>query len=258
MEQPTYTDYQQTLAEFVQRIDQLGENGQSVLLYGSMARDDIIPGHSDLDFWVIVQEAAFHDLDRFQDMFDAFVQAGMALADSKLPVIHAFCYYADDELHLLPQALVPNLRAPRSSRIVWGRDMRPQMDSTPASRELHRTSYFMEMRQQVFLPLYPYLHKAALTAADCKQIVGSLKYIKYIAEAACAALDLWPGELAAISQLDTHLPQVDTRIIAIVEAFRTRTTPTYDPDEVQAMLRQALSFVEDVHAALVEMTRPIP
>ena len=47
----TPADYEQALDNFVQTIGGLRENGRSVLLYGSMARGEVIPGHSDLDFW---------------------------------------------------------------------------------------------------------------------------------------------------------------------------------------------------------------
>ena len=224
----THEDYENTLTKFIHEIGRLNNNGLSVLLYGSMARGDIIPGHSDLDFWVFLKKEALQNPARFREAYRAMVDAANVLADSGLPVIHAFCYYGESELLLLPQALVPNLRNEQSSRIVWGKDIRTQMGSTSASRTFYQTSYFVEMREQMFLPLAAYLGKP-LSEKDCRHIVGSLKYVKYVPEAACAALDLWPGELAAGQRLAEALPKLDMRIVAEVEAFRTGPNPTAVP-----------------------------
>lgn len=246
----TRDDYENALADFIQHIGRLDENGVSALLYGSMARGDIIPGHSDLDFWVFLKKEAFQDLERFRHAYDVMVAAGKTLVAGGLPVIHAFCYYGEHELALLPQALVPNLQSERSSRVVWGQDVRTQMDSTPASRMLYQTSYFVEMREQVFLPLTSLLVKRSLTQSDLQRIVGSLKYIKYVPEAACAALDLWPGEIDAVALLAAQFPQINIALVAEVEAFRTGSNPTADPQKVQQMLQQSLRFVEQLNETL--------
>ena len=247
---PSLADYEQALDNFVQTIGGLRENGRSVLLYGSMARGEVIPGHSDLDFWVILAKDVFRDRTRFQQAFAVMLGACQELAASGLPVIHAFCYYSEDEIDWLPAALVPNLRSPRSSRIVSGEDVRAQMGSTAASRHLYRTSYFFEMRHHIFLPLAPYLKKEALAEKEARHILGSLKYIKYLPEAACAALDLWPGEIDAIARLGQEL-NIDVGIVACVEALRTQDNPLANLEVVQATLRQASLFVEQVHDALV-------
>lgn len=247
---PTTAVYEQALDNFVQTIGRLHENGRCVLLYGSMARGEVIPGHSDLDFWVILAGDVFREKTRFQQAFDVMVSACRELAASGLPVIHAFCYYGEDEIAWLPAALVPNLQSPRSSRIVFGDDVRAHMGSTAASHHLYRTSYFFEMRRHLFLPLTPYLRKGVLTEREVRHILGSLKYVKYLPEAACAALDLWPGEIDAIPRLAQEL-DVDVGVVARVEALRTRENPLADIEAVQATLRQALRFVEQVHDALV-------
>ena len=159
---------------------------------------------------------------------------------------------AHGRFHLgwLPAALVPNLQSPRSSRVVVGQDVRAEMSSTAASHHLYHTSYFFEMRRQLFLPLAPYLQKQALTEKEARYVLGSLKYIKYVPEAACAALDLWPGEIDAVPRLGQEL-DIDMGIVARVEALRTQESPLADLAAVQATLRQAMLFVEQVHDALV-------
>ncbi|MFQ5421244.1 MAG: NAD-binding protein, partial [Anaerolineae bacterium] len=108
----------------------------------------------------------------------------------------------------------------------------------------------VEMREQVFLPLTSLLVKRSLTQSDLQRIVGSLKYIKYVPEAACAALDLWPGEIDAVALLAAQFPQINIALVAEVEAFRTGSNPTADPQKVQQMLQQSLRFVEQLNETL--------
>ncbi|WP_420643758.1 nucleotidyltransferase domain-containing protein [Candidatus Leptofilum sp.] len=246
----TTSDYERAFEQFVETIHDLGENGRSVLLYGSMARNEIIPGHSDLDFWVILAKDVFEDKKQFRQAFEVMVKAGQELAASGLPVIHAFCFYGEDELAWLPKALVPNLQSARSSKIVFGEDVRPQMNSTAASHHLYHSSYFFVMRRQVFLPLTPLLKKETLTQKEAKMILGSLKYVKYIPEAACAALDLWPGEIDAVPQLGEAL-NLDMSIVDHIAALRTQENPLSDLAQIQNSLRDALYFVEEIHNAIL-------
>ena len=243
-------EYQTAFDHFVTSISRLQENGRSVLLYGSMARGDVIPGHSDIDFWVILADGVLRDQDRFHHAFEVMLTAGRELVASGLPIIHAFCYYGADEIEWLPAALVPNLCSPRSSRIVFGEDVRPQMKSTAASHQLYQTSYFFEMRRQMFLPLTPYLKRETLADKEAQHILASLKYIKYIPEAACAALDLWPGELDAVALLGQELA-IDMAVVQRVEAWRTGGNPLSDEAFVQQILREALLFVEQINDKLV-------
>jgi len=246
----TTADYEHAFDNFVETIHDLGGNGRSVLLYGSMARGEVIPGHSDLDFWAILAQEVFQDRDRFRQAFNVMIKAAKELAASGLPVIHAFCFYAEDELDWLPAALVPNLKSPRSSRIVFGDDVRPQMSSTNASHHLYHSSYFFEMRRNVFLPLTPLLQKETLTPKEAQYVLGSLKYVKYIPEAACAALDLWPGEINAVPELGQALG-LDMEIVARIGALRLEENPLADVALIQRSLRESLQFVETIHDALV-------
>ena len=247
---PTIQDYENTLAAFTAAISRLGEDGLTAFLYGSMARGDIVPGHSDLDFWVFLREATMTDEARFYQALEVMVDGAKLLANSGLPVIHAFCYYGEDEAGFLPAALIPNLQTDQSSRVVWGEDIRSQLGATAVSRKAYRSAYFVEMRQHIFHPLTPFIHKPDLTPKECEIIVGALKYVKYLAEAACAALDLWPSEQEAIPALAQALPQVDISIIDHVETFRVGPHPTADPERVRAMLIISLQFVESLYTAL--------
>lgn len=247
---PTITDYKNTLAAFNKEIGQLNENGLSVFLYGSMARDNIVPGHSDLDFWVFLREQAMVDEACFYEALDVMVDAAKVLKNSGLPTIHAFCYYGEDEIGLLPAALIPNLQTDGSSQVTWGEDIRGRLSASIESRAAYRAAYFLEMRQHIFHPLTPLMHKSTLEEKERQWIVGALKYVKYLAEAACAALDLWPGERDAIPVLARELPTIDIGVIERIETFRTGANPTAASAPVRSMLILALEFVEEIHTAM--------
>lgn len=246
----TLQDYQQTLHAFTQKISELDDALLATFLYGSMARGDIVLGHSDLDFWVFVRQSVLADETQFKQVLSHMAECAKLLAQSGLPVFHAFCYYAEDEAQLLPSALVPNLQQEQSSRVIVGEDIRAQLGATAVSRTTHKAAYFAEMRFHIFHPLTPFIYKPDLSQKECGWVLGALKYIKYVAEAACVACDVWCGEQEALTQLGQLLPTIDASIIQQIEAFRTGPNPTDDPKKVHEMLLLALNFVEDVHTAL--------
>ena len=58
--------YDQALFEFCDLLDnEMGDNLQSVILYGSLARNSIIPGWSDLDILIVL---ACEDMNQFTDL----------------------------------------------------------------------------------------------------------------------------------------------------------------------------------------------
>ncbi|MCB0007969.1 MAG: nucleotidyltransferase domain-containing protein [Anaerolineales bacterium] len=246
----TIEDYEQTLAAFTAYMANHQEQLRSVMLYGSMARGEVVPGHSDLDFWVFVRQAEMRDEARFARLLTDLVGAAQILADSGLPVIHAFCYYADDELGWLPQALVPNLSQPVSGRAVVGDHLGGQIGSTSASRILYRLSYFLEMRRQVFLPLAIFLGRTDFSDREASAIFAGLKYLKYIPEAACGALDIWSGEEAAPQQLAEALPELDMRVVSDVMAARLGGELLQDPIALATLLRRSLQFIEAIYDEL--------
>lgn len=241
--------YQEAVSKFTTIIHDV-PLVDAVYLYGSMARGEIIPGKSDVDFWVFVKDDAFESKEAFTEMMTGLVQAGESLAQSDIPDFHAFCYYAASEANWLPACLVPNLQSDASSKLMLGADMRPAMSSTEASRYAHKTSYFATMRELMFLPLTPYLKLDTFNEKMTQHILGALKYVKYVAEAACAALSVYPGELAAIDKLGELLPEVETAVIKEIESYRVHYTPERDQQALKPMLIKALTFVETVHLQL--------
>lgn len=248
----TLAHYQTAVENFAATIRSLSNHILSVFLYGSMARGDVIPGLSDLDFLVFLKTDVFTGKARFQQALTTMVEAGKQLKASGLPVIHAFCYYSQSEVAGLPApTLAPNLKSSQTSQIILGRDIRAQIESAAAGRHLYQTSYFFELRRSVFHPLTPYLRQNSLTKQDCEIIVGTLRYIKYLPEAACAALNIWTEEPQAISRLAAAAPDIDIKVLEQVEPLWSQDIDSLDRKELQTILQKVLGFVEQVHDRLV-------
>ncbi len=247
----TIVDYKKAAAEFVATI-KTSPDVAAVYLYGSLARGKIVPGLSDIDFWVFIKDEAFFSKDAFIKMMGTLIHAGECLANKGLPDYHAFCYYQLAEANRLPAGLVPNLQSDASSRLMFGDDIRKQMASSEASFFAHKMSYFADIRRHVFLPLTPYLQMEteAIDEKAESYILGGLKYVKFTAEAGCAALSVYPGELAAIDKLKDLLPEVETAVIREIESFRINYKPEQDREQLKTMLVKALNFVESVHVQL--------
>ena len=247
----TIAQYEQTLKTYTAFMAQHEDTLRSVMLYGSMARGEVVPGHSDLDFWVFAKAANFADEATFSKLLTTLTEAAQILADSGLPVIHAFCYYADDELDWMPRALVPNLGNPASARTIVGDDIVGDLTSTPASRDAYRYSYFGEMRRQMFQPLAAFLGRTEFHEKEAKAIFAALKYVKYIPEAACAALDRWPGEQASLAILRQEMPEIDFSVADELLDHRLSGELLNNGPLLGSFLERALEMVEAVHWQLV-------
>ncbi|MCP4425831.1 MAG: nucleotidyltransferase domain-containing protein [Chloroflexi bacterium] len=241
---PTLADYEKAIDGFAERVGSLGDDALAVYLFGSMARDEAIAGYSDLDFWIFLKTAVFANESAFKQALKTIIAAHQHLAESGIPVSNAGCYYSQDRVESLPAMLTPNLRSERASRLVFGQDIREQMKTAPFSRHLHRASTFFEMRHQLYHPLTSYLKRQSLNEKERWQLFTGLQYIKYVPEAACAALDLWPGEHGSATALTAALPDVDLGIVGRVKSFCAQEGPMAELPLLQEKLRETLAFIE--------------
>jgi predicted nucleotidyltransferase len=254
---PTLVDYEQAIEGFAARIDDLGDDVVAVFLFGSMARGEAIAGYSDLDFWLFLETAVFADESAFKKVLQTIITAHQYLADNGIPISNAGCYYSQDKIESLPAMLAPNLRSERASRLVLGQDIRPQMNAAPISRQLHRGATFFEMRRQLYHPLAVYLQRQSLEEKERWHIFSSLQMIKYVPEAACAALDLWPGEHDALAALSAALPDVDLSIVKRVKAFCAQEGAMAELSLLLERLQETLVFVESLNDQIyLKLSRP--
>jgi predicted nucleotidyltransferase len=71
---------QEIFPEFVEDLKKLyGDGLQSIILYGSGARGDYVPGKSDINFLVVLDENAVDDLERAQPLIAKWKKRAVAL-----------------------------------------------------------------------------------------------------------------------------------------------------------------------------------
>src|SRR5438477_12993298 len=98
----TVQDYDLAVQEFLADMARLGEDVASVLLYGSIARGDVVAGESDLmDAHVFLQSEVFQEKARFLQCLEVMVISCQRLSQTGLP-FHPYHYFSLDEARLSP------------------------------------------------------------------------------------------------------------------------------------------------------------
>ena len=173
-----------------------------------IVRGEAVAGYSDLDFWIFLDTAVFHDETRFKTALQTIIDAHHQLDGRGIPVSNAGCYASQANIARLPAMLLPNLQSETASRVILGQNIRQQMQTTPET-------------------------------------------IKYVPEAVCAALDLWPGEHGAIAALAELWPDEDWDTVARVKSFCAQHGPAADKTQLLANLWQMMLFIERLNDKLV-------
>lgn len=251
MNRPTLDSYAHARDVFVAQMAPLEEDVVALYLFGSFARGEAIAGYSDLDFCLFLNEALFDEYERFEVAMHTLMNAMTAVQGFNIPLYNFCAYHSSASLQHLPPMLVSNLTQPGNSQLLLGRDVRDQMASTAASRELTQKSTFYELRRQLYLPLLALLKKESLSNGEKMMAFGALQYIKYVPEAACAALGLWPGEAAARHTLQERFPQLDLTPVETVKRFCTTQGLTAPDSDLIAHCWSAIGLVERVNDALL-------
>ena len=251
MSKLTLVDYEQAIDGFAARLAELGDDVLSVFLFGSMARGEAVAGYSDLDFWIFLDTAVFHDETRFKTALQTIIDAHHQLDGRGIPVSNAGCYASQANITRLPAMLLPNLQSETASRVILGQNIRQQMQTTPESRQFNGAATFFEMRRHFYHPLAQYLDRPIVDEVARWSIFGGLQTIKYLPEAVCAALDLWPGEHGAIEALAELWPDEDWDTVARVKSFCAQHGPAADKTQLLANLRQMMLFIERLNDKLV-------
>jgi predicted nucleotidyltransferase len=255
MTQLTLADYEQAIDGFAAQLAELGDDLLAVFLFGSMARGEAVAGYSDLDFWIFLATAVFDDETRFTTALQTIIDAHHQMGRRGIPVSNAGCYASQANVERLPAMLLPNLQSENASWVILGQNIRQQMKTTPESRQFNGASTFFEMRRQFYHPLAQYLGRDSLSTEARWEIYAGLQYIKYLPEAVCAPLDLWPGEHGAIAVLTERWPDEAWGIVAQVKSFCAQHGPAADVDQLLANLRQTLLFVERLNDKIVTQQR---
>jgi predicted nucleotidyltransferase len=243
----TVADYDNALKGFLDAVEPMKRDIISVLLFGSMARGDVRPGHSDvLDAFVFFDPMVFKDRERFLRNLEIMVTACDWLAQTGLDY-HPFVYW--ENVDLISAAFLAPCRSLGCSQIVFGKEMRHTVDASPASRFLAGKMFFAVRRyghRLVYL-----LSKPELTARDLARITEELaRAQKTVPLLACFTMGIWPGEADVIREFRQALPELDISVIDKVKTLRHQKDSP-DPESLRQLLREMLDFVEALHDRLI-------
>jgi len=245
----TVDDYQRAVDDFVAGLrESLGDDLISIILYGSLARQECKPGQSDLlDAYVYLKNEVFMDKEKFFKAFETMVTACNRLSLTGLPYQHPFQYWSEDELDHTPALFRADMESNALSTVLFGKDVRQQMSCTEAELAVAKLSFFEARRMGHHLAIY--LRKQELTEDDCgKMLAGVRMLLKFLPLMACVSLDILTGPRQAIPLLLKALPDLDG---ASVQNIQKRTVTLADAEELRELLRQTLSFIEDLHDKLL-------
>lgn len=244
----TVKDYQLVLDRFLEDVRSIGDNVTSLILFGSVARGDVLPGLSDMmDAYVFLRHEVFEDKARFFEALEVLSKAFDRIAEKAPGPFHPFFYWGEKD----PVPAAFNCEITKVSKVLLGDDIRNRIESTAASRLTARTAFF-EMRR-LGSPLMVYLHKKELTAEDCETIFKLLVTIKRdMPISACMTLNIWVGQPEAVRELEKALPGLDTKVVERIAALQRQPQPTDNPEELRSLLKQGMAFVESLNDRIID------
>ena len=247
----TLDTYHQAKDRFVKAMAPIQEKIRALYLFGSFARGEAVPGYSDLDFWIFFEADLFEDRAAFRHMLSTLDQSMTVMQNSGIP-LYNFCGYTSvADIEQLPALLAANLSQPANSQLLLGEDIRTQMASTAVSRQATQASTFFEMRRQLYLPLLPLINQSTLSKKERGIILQALQFIKYVPEAMCAALDLWPGEANAAATLHEQYPHLDLQPVKTLKQFCIEQAPIAPDLLLQQTAQEAIRFMEQLNNTLL-------
>jgi predicted nucleotidyltransferase len=250
----TVNDYHLAVDGLVLDVSRIAKDVTSVILFGSVARGDVIAGQSDMmDAYIFLRNEVFEDKTRFLQALEVLSEAFDRIAESAPGPFHPFFYWGESD----PVPATFNYELTTVSKVMLGEDVRDRIESTRPSRQAARTAFF-EMRR-LGSPMMVYLRKKELTEDDCQTIFRVLIGIRRdLPISACMALNIWVGQQDAIRELRKALPGLDTEGIDAIAMLQRQPQPTADPERVRSVLKQVVSFVEELNNRLIDKLKDEP
>jgi predicted nucleotidyltransferase len=244
----TIETYQNALDDFLRDLGPIRDDVVSVFLFGSMARGEVRPGHSDImDALVFLRLEVFEERERFLRCLEIMVEISADLARRGL-LYHPFNYWVEPAS--MSAMFLPPFRSEQSSKIVLGEDIRPLTGSTPESFSFARQAFFEARRRA--LPMAYFLGKPELTEEDCQYICGALiNARKYFPMFACMAFDIWVGESEIFDELKNALPGVDMSAFDEIKAVRDYPEHLIEAEELRGLVRRTFVLIESLHDEII-------
>jgi hypothetical protein len=247
----TIEEYRRAIEAFRVDLERIGDDLESLYLYGSVARGDIVPGRSDLgDAYVFLRQQAIDDRESFLAAFDRMVEACRNLARWGIPS-HGFHYFGVEETHYLHAAFLPVLRSPNESRRISGEDL--------GARTAEPVPVENGMLDPFLFWLVPMARLLALdepTREECRGFADWMDGIrKFFPPWACAAAGAPSAGGEALRALARLFPEVDLSPFDDLAALRTRGGEPPAADEIKALLERCFTMTEEIHRTILATPR---
>jgi hypothetical protein len=209
-------------------------------------------GESDIDLCIFIRKGVLGVRERFLRVLETIVEASNKLMESGLPFQRCH-YYSESDLQSLDAKFCPIWGGDKTSKVIFGEDIRPRIESTEAGRFIAGTVFYEGRR--ILLPLSAYLRKESLTEEDRQAIFNDLLVIrKAMPQSACNALGIWPDISNAVEELERRLPHVDLDAFKRVGTLRGHSVHHIDADLLRQMLRDVLMLVETLNEEIMAET----
>lgn len=243
----TARDYDLVLDGLLEDVKRMADVVSSVVLFGSMARGDVLPGHSDMmDVYIFIKPDVFDDKERFLSALEVMAEACEKIADRSPGPFHPFFYW--NELDPVPATF--NLDLAVHSKVIFGEDIRSKIETTAASSRVAQTAFF-EMRR-LGSPLMSYLQKKDLTEQDRQAIFNLLMTIKRdLPMLALMVIDIWVVQKESIEALKNAFPDINVEVLDRIVMLQHDEASRRDPELLRQTFRDAMVFVEELNDRLV-------
>ena len=243
----TVRDYDVVLDGLLADVRQMSDVVSSVVLFGSMARGDVLPGHSDMmDVYIFLKPDVFDQKPRFLDALEVMAQACEKIANAAPGPFHPFFYWKEGE----PVPATFHLDLAVYSKVIYGQDKRSGIETTPSSIAVARTAFF-EMRR-LGSPLMTYLNKDDLTEQERLAIFNLLMAIKRdLPMLALMVMDTWVVQKESIRALTKAFPDINIDVLNTITMLQHDESARQDSALLRQTFRNAMVFVEDLNDRLV-------
>ncbi len=243
----TVRDYDVVLDGLLEDVRRMSEVVSSVVLFGSMARGDVLPGHSDMmDVYIFLKPDAFDEKNRFLSALEVMAEACEKIANASPGPFHPFFYWKEGD----PVPATFHLDLAVHSKVIFGHDNRSGIETSPSSSSVARTAFF-EIRR-LGSPLMTYLEKNDLTEQDRHAIFNLLMTIKRdLPMLALMAVNIWVVQKESIQALTNAFPDINIEVLNRIVMLQHDEAARQDSALLRQTFRNAMVFVEDLNDRLI-------
>ena len=212
-----------------------------------LVRGDAIPGQSDvLDVVVVVRRGLLAEREGFQRVLQRIAAACAPVAKSGLPYAHPPFLYAEDELADVADLYRGTLVSPNSSRVLFGRDVRPEVLSIPEAQAVARCAYFALQRRYLH-PFTAFLRPSPLSAPEMGMLWHILAQMRSnLPMVVCAALGRPSNQADALADLRQALPDLDLGIFDEIAEIRRGERSRGDCEDLKRLFRRMFEAGERI------------